>query len=278
MRVTQLWQYPVKSMIGEQVASVDIDQIGVVGDRMWAVRDLQRGGIRGGKKIPELMRLAARDLGDGRVEIRLPDGDVITTDAADVHERLSASLGHPVHLERRPGADDLDHFRRGAPDSDDFMVEVRATFGLVDDEPLPDLSAFPPEVMEFESPPGTYYDAFPLLLMTESALGALTAAVPDAVVDVRRFRPSIVVDTGSGEGHPEFGWTGRRMRIGTAEIEIVARCVRCVMITRAIDEATPEDRSILRHVVRDLEQHVGAYARVVAPGRVAVGDAAEMLT
>jgi uncharacterized protein YcbX len=42
-----------------------LDELGVVGDRTWAVRDLERGGIRGAKKIGALMRLAARDLGDG---------------------------------------------------------------------------------------------------------------------------------------------------------------------------------------------------------------------
>ena len=44
------------------------------------------------------------------------------------------------------------------------------------------------------------------------------------------------------------------------------------MITRPIDRGVPEDLSILRHVVRDLDQCVGQYARVVTPGEVRVGD------
>lgn len=278
MHVSQLWQYPVKSMIGGQVAAVQLDATGIAGDRTWAVRDLERGGIRGAKKIGALMRLAARDLDDGRVEITLPDGSVVTSDASDVDERVSAALEHPVRLERLPGDEDLEHFRRGGPDTEDVMAELRAIFGRTEDEPLPDFSVFPPELMEYESPPGTYYDAFPLMLMTESALRALATAVPDSVVDVRRFRPSLVIDTGTDEGHPELGWSGRRMRLGGAEIEMVAPCPRCVMITREIDAATPADRAILRHVVRDLGQHVGVYAQVVVPGRVAVDDPVEMLS
>ncbi|MCU0259503.1 MAG: MOSC domain-containing protein [Ilumatobacteraceae bacterium] len=277
MHVSQLWRYPVKSMIGERLDQVELDATGIVGDRLWAVRDLERGGIRGAKKIGGLMQLGAHDLGDGRVEIRLPGGEVVTSDAPDVDERISAALAHPIHLERRPGADDLDHFRRGGPDSDDVMEELRSVFGRTEDEPLPDFSVFPPEIMEFESPPGTYYDAFPLMIMTESALRALAAAVPDSVVDVRRFRPSLVVDTGADEGHPELGWSGRRARLGTAEIELITPCPRCVMITREIDAATPADRAILRHVVRDLDQNLGAYARVVTPGAVGVGDAVELV-
>jgi MOSC domain-containing protein YiiM len=44
------------------------------------------------------------------------------------------------------------------------------------------------------------------------------------------------------------------------------------MVTRAIDEATPQDRSILRHVVKELDQNVGVYADVRTPGTIRTGD------
>jgi hypothetical protein len=189
---------------------------------------------------------------------------------------LSAALGHPVRLEELRPADDLDHYRRGAADSDDMLAELRGLFGREDDEPLPDLTIFPPEIVEFESPPGTYYDAFPLLVVTESALRAVAEAVPDSNADVRRFRPSIVVG-GAPDGHPEFGWAGRRATIGSAEVEFVEPCPRCVMVTRAVGADVPADRAVLRHIVRDLDQNLGVYARVVVPGEVAVGDPVELL-
>ena len=276
MQVTQLWSYPVKSMIGERVERIELDDLGVVGDRRWAARDLERGGIRGAKKIAGLMRLAARHQGDGNAEITLPDGSTVTTADPDVDARVSEAIGHAVHLEPLPDDDDLDHFRRGAPDSDDMLTELRGIFGRADDEPLPDLSVFPPELVEFESPPGTHYDAFPLLVITESALRTLTESLPDSVIDVRRFRPSIVIEA-DAPGHPEFDWVGRGARLGSASIEFGAPCPRCVMITREIDDATPADRAVLRHVVRDLDQNVGIYATVSAPGAVAVGDRVELV-
>jgi uncharacterized protein YcbX len=279
MRVSELWRYPVKSMIGENIDAVELDDLGIVGDRTWAARDLERGGIRGAKKIGALMRLAARDLGDGQVEIVLPDGAVVTTADTDLDERVSEALGHPVSLEQLRPVGDLDHYRRGAPDSADMMEELRGIFGREGDEPLPDLSVFPPVIAEFESPPGTYYDAFPLMVMTTAALAALRRALPESSVDVRRFRPSFVVDTGDDgseagtPGHPEFDWRGRRATIGSATIEFGVPCPRCVMVTREIDASTPADRAVLRHIVRDLDQNVGIYATVVTPGRIAVGDA-----
>jgi uncharacterized protein YcbX len=172
---------------------------------------------------------------------------------------------------RPPG--DLDHYRRGRPDHDDIMDELRSVFGRTEDEPLPDFSVFPEAVFEYESPPGTYYDAFPLMLLTTSALRSLRDALPGSRVDVRRFRPSIVVDTGGEPGHPEVGWMGRRLAIGDAEVEVTTGCPRCVMVTREIDGETPQDRSILRHIVKDLGQNVGVYATVTIPGRIRTGDA-----
>lgn len=279
MHVSQLWRYPVKSMVGGRVDSIALDELGVVGDRTWAVRDLERGGIRGAKKIGSLMRLAARDIEDGQVEITLPDGSTVRTTDADVDERVSAALDHRVRLEALRPADDLDHYRRGAPDSDDVVAELRGIFGREDDEPFPDFSVFPPIIAEFESPPGTYYDVFPLMVMSEAALAALAAALPDSNVDIRRFRPSFVVDTGddgaaaSTPGHPEFDWTGRRATIGGATIEFGAPCPRCVMVTREISSDIPADRAVLRHIVRDLDQNLGIYATVVTPGTIQAGDA-----
>jgi len=276
MQVSQLWRYPVKSMVGGRVDSVEFDDLGIVGDRTWAARDLERGGIRGAKKIGSLMRLAARDIDGGHVEITLSDGSTVRTTDSDVDARVSAALDHQVRLERLRPADDLDHYRRGAPDSDDFVAELRGIFGREDDEPFPDFSVFPPEVTEFESPPGTYYDVFPLMVMTEAALAALAQAVPESNVDIRRFRPSIVVDgdgaDASTPGHPEFEWTGRRATIGDATIEFGAPCPRCVMVTREINDEIPADRAVLRHIVRDLDQNLGVYATIVTPGAVAVGD------
>jgi hypothetical protein len=219
------------------------------------------------------MKLSATFVeGSDDVEISLPDGAVVRSGDSNVHALVSQAIGVEVQLEYLRPATDLDHYRRGAPTSDDFMEELRNVFGRDIDEPLPDFSVFPPEVIEFESPPGTYYDCWPLMIMSTSAVRSMQEALPDSVIDVRRFRPSLMIDTGDQTGHPEFAWAGKTARIGDCEIEFQSACPRCVMVTREVGDDLPADRAILRHIVRDLNQNVGVYAKVTKPGTIKTTD------
>ena len=60
MHVTQIWQYPVKSMIGSHGARRPTSRtLGIVGDREWALRDVEHGGIANTRQTPGIMQLAA---------------------------------------------------------------------------------------------------------------------------------------------------------------------------------------------------------------------------
>lgn len=278
----EIWRYPVKSMLGERLEHSSLGTLGVPGDRGWAVRDEVRGGIRGAKKIGGLMQCAARYREEPTTEripvpeITLPDGAVLRADAPDAAARLSTALGTTVTLWPRRPADDLDHHRRGAPDHEDMEAEMRAVFGREASEPLPDFSVFPPELFEFESPLGTYFDAFPLLVMTTSSLRRLQALTPSSRIDVRRFRPNLVIDTSDDDGFLESTWGGRRMQIGEAVLTFTIPCPRCVMITLPTGDL-PKDPAVLRTVVREADQNLGIYAVVETPGTVRHGDAVTLL-
>lgn len=277
--VTEVWRYPAKSMQGESLPTATIATFGLAGDRGWAVRDEQRGGIRGAKKIAGLMRLAARYRSEPAVgappppiDITLPDGRLVASDGPDVDSHLSAALDHPVTLWPLQPPDALDHYRRGASDTDDLDAELRAIFGREPDEPLPDFSVFPAEIFEYESPPGTYFDAFPMLIVTRQSLENLQAIAPGSRIDVRRFRPNVVVDApDSVERWPELAWIGKSIQLGSVTVDVVTGCPRCVMITRPFADL-PEDPGVMRAVVRGADQIIGVYATVRRPGTVAVGD------
>lgn len=275
--VSQLFRYPVKSMRGESHTRLPMTERGVTGDRVWAVRDELRGGIRGAKKIPLLMTLSARFAGTVSAEgaspavLSAPDGSTRETGSADINAWLSEQLHRSVTLWPLLPADALDHYRRGAPDHDDLEAELRQMFGRTVDEPLPDLSIFA-EVIEFESPPGTYFDAFPIHLLSKQSLDTMARHRVDSTFHVDRFRPNILLDVpDSDHPFPEAQWLGKRVRIGEVELEIVGECPRCSMTTVGFGDL-PSDPGIMRALVEANKGNIGVYAKVVKGGVLQVAD------
>jgi len=277
-RIAGIWRYPVKSMAGEELLETPLSKLGVVGDRAWAVRDEVRGGIRGAKQLPRLMGLAARYVepptdGSATAEIELDSGMRLLTSDPDIHRRISEAIEHEVTLWPRLPAKELAHYRRGKPTHSDPEAALRALFARTPGEPLPDLSIFPRELLEYESPPGTYFDAFPLLLLSSRSLAALAERAPTSAFDLRRFRPNLLVeDTGADELQPEAAWVGARLRVGDAILAVAAACPRCVMTTHGFADL-PKDPRIMRALVREVGGNLGVYARVEVPGQVRRGDA-----
>lgn len=281
-KVSEVWRYPVKSMGGERMERGEIGLRGIAGDRGWALRDETAGEIRGAKKLSALLRCTARYLAepaDDKIppaEITLPDDTRIRSDDPAAAARLSQLLGRPVTLWPLQPASATDHYRRAQPDNPDIVAELRAIFGRTQDEPLPDLSVFPPEIMQYTSPLGTYFDAFPLHVLTTASLAALDTGSRTAHFDVRRFRPNLLLETaGHLRGLVENEWCGKTVRLGSAVVKIEMPCVRCVMPTLA-QRNLAEDPSVLRTIVRAAAQNLGVYATVTTPGRVAIGDTVEV--
>lgn len=280
--IAEIWRYPFKSMGGERLDECRIGDKGIPGDRGWAVRDETAQEIRGAKKIPGLLQCRARyvaEPSEGRippVEISLPDGMAFRSDAANAAQELSRFLGRPVSLWPLRPATDLDHYRRGVPDHEDMLTEVREVLGRLPEEPIPDLSMFPPDLFQFAAPPGSYFDLFPLHVLTTASLRTLAARVPGATIDVRRFRPNFLIEPASGHGdQPDAGWSGKTIRVGTAAVKIEMATVRCVMPTLPQPDLAKEP-AILRSIVRDLDQNFGVYATVASPGSARVGDIVEL--
>lgn len=283
--VAEVWRYPVKSMAGERLGSAAVGRLGIPGDRGWCLRDETAGEMRGAKKIGGLLHCAAtyrtEPAGDEipDVDIVLPGGRRVGSDAPDIDTVLSETLGRQVTLwSRRPKAD-LDHYRRGIPDHADLEAELRDIFGLEDDEPIGDLSKLPPDLFEYTSPLGTYFDVAPLHVVTTASLDALQRLLPETVVETRRFRPNILVAADPGAegagGFMEAGWAGKEAHIGSAVLRMESPAIRCVMTTRS-QPGLPEDRSIMRTLVREASQNLGQYVSVVTPGEIAVGDEVEL--
>lgn len=114
-RIAALTRYPVKSIVGEDLESVDVSQRGLEGDRLWAVRDID-GKLGSGKntrrfrRMPDLLELVSSYDDDLVPTVRFPDGRELRGDGGDVHRALSMHVGRPVTLDRE---EDVPHFDEG---------------------------------------------------------------------------------------------------------------------------------------------------------------------
>jgi hypothetical protein len=271
-------------MAGEQLSTVAIDGNGVAGDRGWAVREVEADVTRNAREMPKLLQFAAAyaespgfDNRSPAVTITTPDNAQVQSADADRDQQLSEILGRPVLLAPLHPVDDLAWYARAPmPEGVDPMQALRQIMGMEEDDPLPDFSGLPQELQGFSTPPGTYFDCFPLHIMTTSSLSALASAGGGDDVDVRRFRPNVLIDTGDAEDLLEVDWTGKKLRLGEVVIEMKTTTVRCSVPAHA-QRDFGSSRAVGRALIENTKQHLGSYCNVIEGGAVNVGDAVELI-
>ncbi|HET9710470.1 MAG TPA: MOSC N-terminal beta barrel domain-containing protein [Pyrinomonadaceae bacterium] len=303
--IKEIWRYPVKSMAGEQLDACSVGLNGIPGDRGWAIRDETAREITNGKHFPLLMQCSARyreapaNGSIPHVDMQFPGGLQLGSDVPDVNVRLTELLGKPVSLWPLQPASNTEHYRRRSKTARVFgrlarfrsfraalpaltslrraNAQLREAFSREPGEPLPDLSTLPPEIIEFTSPRGTYFDAFPIHLLTTASLEMMKRLNPAATWDVRRFRPNFLIETDPAIKDPiEVEWRGQKVRLGGVELKCEIPTVRCGMTIQAQAEF-PKDPSILRTIVKDADQNLGIYASVTSAAEVRVGDVVEII-
>jgi uncharacterized protein YcbX len=262
--VVALWRYPVKSMMGEELNSSEVADRGLLGNRQFAVVDRATGKV-GGPRIRGSgatffdfrATYAEAPKPGGRispVRITLPDGEVVSNDRADLEQILSRTFGRDI-----------------------AFVEARAegmTSGVAE-EFWPDMAGLEHRdtVTDFEMPAGTFFDIAVVHLLTTSTINRLRELYPRGRFEARRFRPNVVVSTGSEDaGFVENDWIGCTVLIGdTVRLAITEPCPRCVMITLPQGDL-PKDSGILRTAAQHNAVNVGIYASVVNGGTIRRGD------
>jgi uncharacterized protein len=263
--VAELFRYPVKSMLGETCERVEIDGLGVIGDRAQALVDVETGRIATAKQPRwwrELLHCRAATV-SGEIRVTLPDGRELGS--LDADDPLSEILGRPVRMsEQRADGAEIER-----PEPEEVLEH-----GLDADLDAPLLQ------IAMGTPGGRFVDYAPVHLIT-------TATLDEVGVETLRYRPNIVVRT--PEGTPPFvenDWLGRRLRIGGVEMEGTLPTPRCSVPTLEHGDLgrskealrTPAERN--KVWVSLLEANlpcVGMYTQVVTPGVVRTGDAMEML-
>jgi len=269
--VVSIWRYPVKSMTGESLDEGRVSSRGLVGDRLYALRDRADGRIATAKnprKWPTLFACGATLIeseaaGGLRVRITLPGGRELLATDPQADAILSDTLQRNVTLVSTSSAGETG----GAPVS-------------VSEEYWPDIDGLDHRdaVTDFELPAGTFFDCATVHLLTTATLDRLRASYPNGRFDVRRFRPNVVVKPESGPiDFVENLWLDRDIAIGhQVRLRINAPCGRCVMTTLP-QRDLPPDQGILRTVVKENRGNVGVYAAVIVGGTIRFGDRVRLM-
>lgn len=94
-------------------------------------------------------------------------------------------------------------------------------------------------------------------------------------IDIRRFRPNILIETDSAELFEEDRWVGRTLMFGEGNkgpaVGVTLRDERCVMVNLDPDTAEPHSE-VMKTVVRLNENCAGVYGTVTRAGELRVGQ------
>ena len=282
--VQALWRFPVKSMLGEELDASDLSEGGIVGDRAYAIRDMETGKVASAKhpKLwPDLLACRAAFVEPPRpgdelppARIELADGTSVLSDAADVDAVLSGFFGRDVELARAAqNGYTIDQYHPDEENYDpdghrDEVVEAQLGAAFFNERGLP--SAVPE---------GSFFDLFPVSVLTTSSLDQLGELEPQSRFDARRFRMNVIVDT-PADGFVENEWVGHKLAIGDdVQLGVSLPDPRCVMPSLAQQDLARDPqilKALARHnridVAGALYPCAGVYAVAEATGTIRMGD------
>lgn len=224
MTVSTLFVYPLKGAAGLRVDAAEVTPRGFLGDRRWMVAG-KDGRFISGRTHPRLILLRVQPLEDGlalladglpRLEVPTPgpDAPVVEGDVWGSRLRLREATAARAWLSR-------------------FLGDDARLLYQPDSVHRPTDPAFAPghEV--------SLADAYPLLVTTEASRRDLSDRV-GFDLDVRRFRPNVVVEGERPWAEDQWGL----MQIGAVPFRAVKLCARCAVTTLDPDTAARSDEPL----------------------------------
>ena len=221
--VKGLYRYPVKSMAGEPLASVEMGLHGFEGDRRYAFM------IAGSKsnvpwltasKLPRLISYKPRMTGS-TPGVVTPSGEHLELNSDALRRELSTAFGSDIQLV---------HLKNGIFDEGEISIISTST------------------INEIERRSGHK-------------------------LDIRRFRPNIVVDLTEDIPFQEDRWVGKIVAVGEENnsIAVTMRDLRCVMVNFDPDTVA-SNHEVLKTVVRLNETCAGVYGCALRSGTISSGE------
>jgi MOSC domain-containing protein len=244
---------PVKGLRLQQRDDVQVTEDGIPGDRAFLLVD-ERGAMVSVTRLGPLLEVVPEhDADAGTLSLRFPDG---------------REVAGPVELGEPEDVRFYGLTLRPRPVDGEFSAALSEHCGVA-----LRLFAMPPE----RSGVDRGREGAVTLLSVASLERLREQAGATEPVDGRRFRMTFGIE--GLEPHEEDGWIGREVRVGGVLLHVAGNVGRCAATTRRPETGVVDFKAL--HLIRAYRAEVptteplpfGVHARVVAPGRVRVGDA-----
>lgn len=217
MRIHQLYRYPVKSLGGQSVSSLQPEVRGFKDDRRWMFVD-ENGTFISRRAVPTMCEYAAEVHEDELRFVRIADGHLLG--AAAGARKGSKSIAVTV----------WDDSLTATLIEDQAIPAIAEGLGIpgarlvymAEDDRRPVDPRFAKAGEEV-----SFADGYPYLVTSTASLADLSARV-GGDLDERRFRPNIIVENKAP--FAEDNWTA--LKIGSHNFRLPKPCARCIMITQ----------------------------------------------
>jgi uncharacterized protein len=276
--LSEIRRYPVKSMQGESLETAELNSLGIHGDRLWAVRDVESGKILSAKnpKVGQaLLTCSAQTVihhGQSTVVLTINNHQWDALDPA-VHAGLGTLLGREVRLVPATGSDEV--YESYWPAIDDMVLsDMTIDLGI-----------------SSGTRKGTFVDLSALHLLTQNSVDHLRELNPELEVSLDRFRPGLAFQVegasqsseasqSNGTGFLEKSWINRTAHLGGTTLAIGSESPRCVMTTVAQNDL-PRQLAVLQTIAQHNKVNwggfgnfacLGVYAEVSTGGQISIGD------
>lgn len=235
MKLSALYRFPVKSLGGQSVVELTPEGRGFKDDRRWMFTE-PNGLFISRRATPSMAEFAAEVYGDELRFVRVATGEVVGAVAG----ARAGTKGKQVtvwddtftatHIDRREVAAIAELI--GIPGAQLVYMDAG------DERPIDPRYARAQETVSFA-------DGYPYLVTNTASLADLASRVGDPDLDIRRFRPNLVVE--HTEPFAEDNW--KALRIGNHRFRLPKPCARCIMITQDPDTGERNPR-IMGELVR----------------------------
>ena len=224
MIIKSLHLYPVKSLGGISVPTIEVDSLGLLWDRRYMVVDGNTSRFMSQRSTPR-MALISTSISAARLQLTVPSGAFISIghSGSDGPSRTATVWNDDVSVS--DCGDDAAFFLSDALQKNCRLVRLGSNYHRpvrTKTSPRRDTALLPRNV--------GFADAFPVLIVSEASLASLNDRLIEKgedAVPMNRFRPNIVVS--DCPAFAEDTWV--QYRAGSLLFANMGPCARCTVVT-----------------------------------------------